>query len=114
MNAESIAQVCHEANRALQRLNGEIVNFPWESTSQSMRDSVVSGVHGVLDGNTPEQSHQSWLDFKGAEGWGYGETKDFTAKTHPCFVPYDQLPPDQKVKDSLFSSIVLALREATP
>ncbi len=109
MTTTEIAEVCHEANRALQRIQGEIVNFPWESTSQVMRDSIISGVEGIEGGNSPAESHAAWLAHKEAEGWSYGPVKDFATKTHPCFLPYRQLPPDQKVKDSLFSSIVLAL-----
>lgn len=104
-----IAEVCHEANRAWQRINGEIVNFPWESTSQVMRDSITSGVEGVLRGLTPEESHERWCGTKLNEGWVYGEVKDFAAKTHPCLVPYAQLDPADRVKDTLFASIIKAL-----
>jgi hypothetical protein len=50
--------------------------------------------------------HQNWSDFKLKEGWVYGSQKDPVAKTHPCLVPYDQLPPTQRVKDTIFSAIV--------
>jgi hypothetical protein len=39
---------------------------------------------------------------KRSEGWEHGETKDVERKTHPCLVPYDELPPEQKRKDELF------------
>jgi hypothetical protein len=29
-------------------------------------------VIGAINGNTPEQSHESWLKFKEADGWAYG------------------------------------------
>ena len=106
---EQIAEICHETNRAYQRVNGEIVNFPWENLSQAMRDSAISGVQGVLEGNTPRESHESWLKFKEAEGWTYGDVKNFETKEHPCFVAYDDLPEDQKRKDDLFTSVVMAL-----
>lgn len=32
-------------------------------------------------------------------GWRYGPRKDNDAKTHPCLVPYAQLPPDEQDKD---------------
>lgn len=109
LTVEQIAEVCHEANRALQRQTGEVVNFPWENTSEAMRNSVIDGVRGVIAGNTPEESHANWCDYKAAEGWTYGEAKDFAAKTHPCMVHYASLPPEQRVKDSLFGAIVKAL-----
>lgn len=39
----------------------------------------------------------------------YGEVKDGEAKTHPCLVPYEQLPPAQRLKDDLFAAIVRTL-----
>lgn len=109
MTPEKIAEVVHEANRALQRINGEIVNFPWESTSQELRDSSISGVLGVQNGNTPEQSHEGWMRERTENGWVYGPVKNFALKTHPDLVPYADLPPEQKVKDALFGAIVHAL-----
>lgn len=47
-------------------------------------------------------SHDNWLKQKVAEGWVYGEVKDPEAKTHPCCVPYEELPESQKFKDLLF------------
>lgn len=104
-----IARVCHEANRALQQNAGEVVNFPWDNTSQSMRDSTTEGVRGILTGKTPAESHEGWCENRLAAGWVYGLTKDFTALTHPCLVSYEDLPADQKAKDGLFSAIVLTL-----
>jgi len=67
---------------------------------------VRIGVVGIMEGNTPEQSHQLWLDTKRAQGWTHGKVKDAEAKTHPCFLPYEELPPEQKLKDHLFSAII--------
>lgn len=55
---------------------------------------------------TPEQSHENWVRGKAVDGWVYGETKDFEAKTHPCMVPYEQLPEEQRAKDRLFLRVV--------
>ena len=57
-------------------------------------------------GLTPEESHNGWLAHKEKEGWVYGTIKDAVAKTHPCMVPYSQLPPEQRIKDHLFSTVV--------
>ena len=60
---------------------------------------------------TPEQSHESWLEQKIADGWVYGAVKDPDAKTHPCCVPYEELPVEQKAKDYLFRAVVHALKD---
>ena len=106
---EVIAQVCHEANRVLQAYFGESVSVPWQELDAETADSAIVGVENALGGTTPEGSHECWLAFKRDHGWSYGETKDEGAKTHPCMVPYDQLPPKQQLKDHLFIQVVEAL-----
>jgi hypothetical protein len=107
---DAIARFCHSANRGVQQLqpwSGIDVAADWDDVDPAMQESVRIGVRGVLNGNTPEQSHQLWCDTKTEQGWVYGPVKDPELKTHPCLVPYDQLPVDQQFKDHLFSSIVL-------
>nr|MBP8304958.1 hypothetical protein [Phycisphaerae bacterium] len=43
--------------------------------------------------------HDRWMAAKVQAGWRYGQAKDNDAKTHPCLVPYDRLPPDEQDKD---------------
>lgn len=58
----------------------------------------------------PEASHQSWMTQKLNDGWEWGAVKDANAKTHPCIMPFDQLPPEQQAKDYIFRAVVHALR----
>ena len=110
MTDEQIAEVAHEANRAIQRIQGDPSVSPhWEDAPEWQRASAIEGVAKARAGATPTQLHQSWCDFKTADGWTYGEVKDADAKTHPCLVPYGELPDSQKAKDYLFSSVVGAL-----
>jgi hypothetical protein len=111
ITGKMIAEIAHEANRVLQRELGEEVNPCWDEASEHLKDSILDGVRYALSGATPRQSHENWLKFKEADGWTYGLEKDFEEKTHPCMVPYDLLPPSQKFKDKLFTSIVSAFRE---
>ena len=105
-----IARVCHEANRALQTIQGDPVVSPtWDEAPDWQRASAVDGVAKALAGATPEQLHESWCAFKAADGWRFGSVKDAGRKTHPCLVAYDQLPADQRVKDRIFAAIVGAL-----
>ena len=59
-------------------------------------------------------SEEDYYDFgqedKVKDGWVYGEVKDTIAKTHPCLVPFEQLPEFQQKKDKLFRAIVNALK----
>lgn len=110
MNNEAIAQVCHEANRALQVLQGDPAPSPhWADAPEWQRVSAIEGVVKARAGETPEQLHESWCEFKVADGWIYGSEKDEEAKLHPCLVAYDDLPEAQKAKDHVFAGIVKAL-----
>lgn len=57
-----------------------------------------------------DSQHNAWMEDKVKDGWVFGEKKDAEAKTHPCIVPFDQLPEFQQKKDELFCAIVDALK----
>ena len=106
-----IARVAHEVNRAYCHALGDDSQVAWEDAPEWQRDSARNGVRHALanPGTSPEDSHKGWLAQKEREGWTFGEQKDVVAKTHPCFVPYEQLPAAQRVKDYLFLAVVRAL-----
>ncbi|MEV3895282.1 RyR domain-containing protein [Streptomyces anulatus] len=105
-----IARVCHDANRAWQVATGDPAVSPgWDEAPEWQRDAAVDGVRQALRGASAEELHESWLEFKRADGWTYGAVKDGAARTHPCLVPYAELPPEQRQKDTLFGAIVAAL-----
>lgn len=103
------ARAAYEANRAYCVVLGDDSFGPWEDAPDWQQKTCILGVEGALSGNTPEESHEGWLDNKVAEGWVYGEIKDPEKKTHPCMLPYSQLPPAQRLKDLLYTQTVLAM-----
>lgn len=112
MNVADVAAICHEANRAYCKTIGDNSQPTWDQAPQWQRDSAIKGVKFHLENPDagPSASHESWLAEKEANGWRYGPVKDPEQKTHPCFLPYDQLPDEQRAKDYLFQSIVDGLR----
>lgn len=109
---KTIARVCHEANRAWQHATGDPApSPPWDEAPAWQRESAVDGVRHALNGATAEELHNAWSEYKRAEGWTYGDAKDPAAKTHPCLVPYADLPEDQRRKDTLFAAVVAALSQ---
>lgn len=110
MKAEEIARVCHEANRAYCTTQGDDSQAPWEDAADWQRSSAVECVEAALADpkQTPALSHEAWLAQKVATGWKYGAVKDAEKKEHPCLLPYDQLPKEQRLKDYLFLAIVRA------
>ncbi len=103
-----IAKFAHQINRAYCRAIGDDSQPEWESAPKWQKDSAIAGVemHQRNPDATPEDSHNSWLEQKLAEGWTWGETKDVEAKQHPCVTEYENLPVSQKVKDYLFKAVV--------
>lgn len=107
VDPELIAKVCHEVNRAYCQALGDFSQPAWEDAPEWQRASARMGVdlHTMGDFG-PEASHISWMKQKLEEGWVYGEVKDPAAKTHPCMVPFNQLPVEQQAKDYIFMTIV--------
>lgn len=115
MTPEQIAKVCHEVNRAYCQAIGDFSQPTWEEAEDWQKESAINGVlfHSENLNATPEESHNNWLKEKEAAGWKYGEVKDSIKKEHPCFLPYDQLPLEQKAKDYIFRSLVKNLDSAS-
>ena len=112
MKNDQIARVAHEINRAYCAALGDNSQPAWEDAPDWQKTSAVAGVefHIANPSAGPDHSHQSWLAVKEAEGWKYGPLKDPDKKEHPCFVPYTDLPVEQKAKDYLFRAVVHALK----
>lgn len=113
-----IASVCHEANRQYCTTIGDYSQPAWDSAPAWQKNSAYAGVDFHLQAlesgaePPPSASHDSWLAQKRAEGWKYGPTKNPETKEHPCFVSYDQLPVEQRIKDYIFAAIVKAFFDA--
>jgi hypothetical protein len=111
MNIQEIAKITHEANRAYCQTLGDYSQMPWEDSPTWQRESAIMGVEfNIANPDAPASaSHDSWLEQKRKDGWRLGPVKNAEAKEHPCFVPYEDLPEEQKAKDYLFKGIVAAL-----
>lgn len=111
MRPNDVARVAHEVNRAYCNAIGDTSQPTWADAPDWQRDSAVNGVTFHLQnvGASPSASHESWMAEKVANGWVYGPVKDPEKKEHPCIVPYDQLPVEQRAKDYLFKQVVASL-----
>lgn len=108
MNIEQIAQCAHEINRAYCQALGDNSQLPWAEAPEWQRSSAVNGVKFHMENPEagPDASHNSWMKQKTEEGWKYGPVKDAEKKEHPCYVPYAELPTEQKAKDYIFRAVV--------
>ena len=115
LSVESIASICHEANRQFCESMNDFSQVPWEAADEGIKYSAMHGVKFILaslhNGRLPHQSelHQQWRKVKEKQGWKYGPVKDSEKKEHPCLVEYSKLPQFQQAKDALFQGIVISL-----
>jgi hypothetical protein len=109
--AEIIAPICHAANKAWCEANGDYSQKSWEEAEDWQKESAIKGVQFKLDNPDAghDAQHNSWMQEKLDNGWEYGTKKDADAKTHPCLVPFEQLPEMQQMKDALFCAVVDSL-----
>ena len=45
--------------------------------------------------------HEVWSETRIKQGWTYGEQRNDELKTHPCLVPYEELPEEEKEYDRI-------------
>lgn len=104
----TIAQVAHQVNRAFCQSVGDDSIVAWDEAPDWQIQSAIDGVvfHLANPDATPEQSHKNWMATKTRDGWVYGKTKNPDLKMHPCMIPYNELPQEQRSKDYLFKAIV--------
>jgi len=115
LNHAEIAEIAHEANRVYCESIGDNSQPTWEDAPEWQRESAINGVDAIAKGEitSPHESHVNWLEEKEADGWKYGPEKNPELKTHPCFMPFDELPAQQQFKDHLFFTIVMRLLQVS-
>lgn len=108
-----VAARAHEANRLYCQAIGDNSQPDWADAPEWQKESVRNGVkfHVAFPDAGPAASHENWLAEKEWDGWKYGPVKDPEKKEHPCFLPYDQLPLEQRRKDEIFIAVVEQYRD---
>jgi ryanodine receptor 2 len=68
-----------------QPMDTSTIELPEELTS--LVEQMAKNVHDV------------WAQCRINAGWTYGAVRDDAKKTHPCLVPYEELPESEKEYD---------------
>jgi len=109
------ARICHEVIREIQLAFSDPAPSPqWRDAEDWQRDASLSSAQKALAGVTPQQMFALWARDKRAAGWVWGTVKDAAAHppTHPCLVDsWEDLPPDQRLKDAVFPAVATTVRE---
>lgn len=103
---QAAAKTAHEVNRAYCQGLGDASQPPWDEAPERQRSSVIKSVQDVLCGIGPRENHHGWLAMKLADGWKRGPVENLEKKEHPHCVLYDNLPPAQRLKDTLLASAI--------
>jgi len=48
-----------------------------------------------------ENTHDLWAVQRLADGWTFGDQRDDVKKQHPCLIPYDKLPENEREYDRI-------------
>jgi len=76
--------------------------MPADSYVPSPLDTRAVEVPTELQGlaeRLAENTHEVWAAGRLADGWRLGPARDDARKEHPCLVPYQDLPEDEKDYD---------------
>ena len=61
-------------------------------------DIILSGELNILEAMA-KNVHEVWAESRISQGWTYGPERNDALKTHPCLVPYEDLPEVEKAYD---------------
>lgn len=53
----------------------------------------------ILTERLAKNIHEVWAKSRMDQGWTYGPTRDDARKKHPCLIPYEELPEEEKKYD---------------
>ena len=72
----------------------DYIHEPMDLSLVDLPESLIQ-----LSERIAENVHEVWAKARIDEGWTYGEKRDDIHKKHPCLVPYDELPEEEKEYD---------------
>ena len=62
-------------------------------------DIILPGNLMALAEELAKNVHEVWAETRIKQGWKFGEQRNDELKTHPCLVPYEDLPEEEKEYD---------------
>lgn len=80
------------------------IPLPIDTTDVNLPDEL-----NLLVEQMSKNFHEIWAETHIQQGWKYGEQRSNELKTHPCLVPYEELPEEEKEYDRITSIGTLKL-----
>lgn len=66
-----------------------------EDTKDIVLPEEINDLVEVLAKNV----HEVWAESRITQGWTYGAERNIALKQHPCLIPYEELPEEEKAYD---------------
>lgn len=103
-----LAESCHEATKVISEQILSEEKKEWKLIDSKTKAKLLNAVNRAIEEKItdPAIAHANWITDMEKDGWQYGDKLDEENKTHPCMVPYDQLPVGQQTKDYIFLAIL--------
>lgn len=72
----------------------------------------MNSISGILGGDikSVEESHDNFVRCKKADGWKFSNVYSIENKTNPRLTTFDKLPPNERMKESLFFACVYSFK----
>ena len=67
---------------------------PIDTSDVRLPEEIIPLVEGIA-----RNVHEVWAQNRISQGWTYGEERNDSLKQHPCLVPYEDLPEEEKAYD---------------
>ena len=74
--------------------NTRYIPQPLDTSKVVLPDDILA-----LSEELAKKTHEHWAQRRCAEGWKYGPVRSDERKEHPCLVPYEELPENEKEYD---------------
>lgn len=75
-------------------MDNEYIPQPIDTSDIRLNEEVEQLVELVA-----RNVHEVWAKSRKEQGWTYGAERNDRLKTHPCLIPYDKLPEEEKQYD---------------
>lgn len=76
------------------KMKKEYIPNPLDTSDVKLPDELETLVEQMA-----KNVHEVWAETRIKQGWTYGKQRDDKLKTHPCLVPYEELPEEEREYD---------------
>ena len=110
ITARDIAHRINDVTCWIPRPDGSLPN-EWSELSDEQQNHAINAVKEIYNSEpkTAEELHELWMKPLLATSWKTGEY-NIIKRTHPCLMPFNELPDSEKLKDILWQKMTEAFR----